>query len=246
MEHKKTIIIDTNLETGIAGLDPLLNGGLPARNQTLIVGGPGTGKTLLVMELLYHTAKKGIPCAFIAFDEKPENIIKNFKSTFPNMADIEDLIKKKMIVIDGNDAANRIATNKVVETGYSMGDLISDMEGIVRSNEAHLVVVDSLSFLKLMLGKTLLYNKSVAAIISNMRRTNVTTVFTIDIPYYDSAKMKFLQEMLLFDCVLGLYQDDQDKNMGFGMQIIKIRGFSYNRGIKPYSVTPEGIKFKQI
>ena len=245
MEHKKPVSIDTNLETGIEGLDHLLNGGLPAKNQTLIVGGPGTGKTLMVMEILYHTAKKGIPCAYIAFDEKPDNIVKNFKNTFPNMADIEDLIKKKMIVIDGNDTASRIATNKVVETGYSMGDLISDMEGIIRSNESHVVVIDSLSFLKLMLGKSLLYNKSVAAIISNMRRLNVTTIFTLDIPYYDSTKMKFLQEMLLFDCILGLYQNDQDKNMGFGIQIIKIRGFSYSRGIKAYTVTSEGIKFNQ-
>jgi circadian clock protein KaiC len=241
---KKTAIVGTNIETGIEGLDQILNGGLPARNQTLIVGGPGTGKTLIVTELLYNCAKRGIPCCLIAFDEQPENIVRNFKNAFPNLTDIDDLIKKRVLIIDGNDTAVKIATNKVAETGYSMGDLISDIEGIIKSNESQIIVLDSLSFLKLMLGKTLLYNKSVSAIISNMRRLGVTTILTLDIPYYNSAKMKFVQEMLFFDGILGLFEDDQADDKGFGIQIIKMRGFSYSRGIKHYTVTSEGIKFK--
>lgn len=123
MEHKKAVNVGSNIQTGIDGLDTILNGGIPTKNQTLIVGGPGSGKTLIVAEILYHAAKSGIPCAFIAFDEKPENIQRNFESAFPSMVDFADLIKKKMIVIDGNDGAVKIATNKEVETGYSMGIL---------------------------------------------------------------------------------------------------------------------------
>lgn len=95
-----------------------------------------------------------------------------------------------------------------------------------------------------MLGKSLLYNKSVSAIISNMRRLGVTTLMTLDLPYYSSAKMKFPQEMLLFDGILGLYADDEGENKGFGIQIIKMRGFSHSREIKHYTVSADGIKFK--
>jgi circadian clock protein KaiC len=159
VQHKQQLTI---IETGISGIDTLLNGGIPVNNQLIIAGGPGSGKTLMMMEILYNSAKKGIPSAFVALEEKSENLVKNFMTTFPGMADVEDLIKKKMLVVDGNDAATKIATNTEAETGYSMGNLMSEIEAIIKSNDAQVVAIDSLSFLKLMLGKTLLFNKSVS------------------------------------------------------------------------------------
>src|SRR5580658_7551312 len=40
--------------TGIAGLDEMTNGGLPAGRTTLLVGGPGSGKTILALQFLVH------------------------------------------------------------------------------------------------------------------------------------------------------------------------------------------------
>lgn len=37
-------------ETGVAGLDNILEGGLPTGRTTLIHGGPGTGKNVLVLK----------------------------------------------------------------------------------------------------------------------------------------------------------------------------------------------------
>jgi circadian clock protein KaiC len=47
------------LETGIAGLDAVLGGGLPRGRTSLIAGQPGTGKTTLGNQLAYHHAKAG-------------------------------------------------------------------------------------------------------------------------------------------------------------------------------------------
>lgn len=233
-----------SLETGIEGLDKILNGGIPERSQTLIAGGPGTGKTLMAFQILYNCAKRGIPSAFIALDELPSNVIKNVKSTFGNVGDIDELIRKRMLIVDGDESASKIATNTGEETSYSMGNLMSEIEGIIKSVDARVVAVDSLSFLKLMLGKTMLYNKSVSALTSNLRRSDVTGILTLDIPYYQKKRMKFGQELLLYDGVMALYHDGTANNESRVMQVIKIRGNRHDSVPMHYGITPNGLSFK--
>src|SRR5437867_10473913 len=43
--------------TGIPGLDEILSGGFPRRRVVLIVGGPGTGKTILTSQFLINGIK---------------------------------------------------------------------------------------------------------------------------------------------------------------------------------------------
>ena len=62
--------IPTKAPTGIAGLDEITGGGLPRGRTTLLVGGPGSGKTILALQFLVHGARdcreQGI---FVAFEE---------------------------------------------------------------------------------------------------------------------------------------------------------------------------------
>jgi KaiC/GvpD/RAD55 family RecA-like ATPase len=230
--------------TGIEGFDRIINGGIPAKNQLLLAGGPGTGKTLLSLEVLYNVAHTGIPSAFITLDERSENVLNNFKSTFPEMKDVDDLIQKKMLLIDGHDSAVKISANTGVETNYSLGNFVSDMESIIKTVDAQFAVVDSLSFLKLMLGNSILYSKIVSSLVSNFRRLGVTAIFTTDIPYYNRKKIKFPQEILLFDGLIELYHMNGDSNSELAMEVIKMRGQNHDRRLCGYEITENGIKFK--
>jgi len=56
--------------TGIDGFDSITRGGLPRGRPTLVVGGPGSGKTLFGMEFLYNGATMyDEPGVFISFEE---------------------------------------------------------------------------------------------------------------------------------------------------------------------------------
>ena len=228
------------VETGISGLDKLLGGGIPTGNQVLLTGAPGTGKTTICMHILYNCASRGTPCVFIALDQNPESIVSNFKTEFPDLSEIDKLIKDKMLVIDGYDTASKIAANTEFESSYSMGNLISEIDGIVKSASGKLVVVDSLSFLKLMLGKTILYNKSVAFMVANLKRIGTTAILTIDVPYHDSKRMKFAQEDLLFDGIISLYKEGED----FQMQAVKMRGALHGKGMAKYDINRVGVTLK--
>ena len=63
--------------TQIAGLDQILEGGLPRGRTTLVCGGPGSGKTVLGLEFLCRGAMKGEPGVFVTFEESTEAIRMN-------------------------------------------------------------------------------------------------------------------------------------------------------------------------
>jgi circadian clock protein KaiC len=65
--------------TGITGFDDMSGGGLPRGRTTLIVGGPGSGKTIFAMQFLVHGARDcQEPGIFVAFEESPARIAVNF------------------------------------------------------------------------------------------------------------------------------------------------------------------------
>ncbi len=53
------------LPTGIAGLDVILNGGLLAGGIYLVLGSPGTGKTILGNQLCFNQVAAGGQAVFI-------------------------------------------------------------------------------------------------------------------------------------------------------------------------------------
>lgn len=68
--------------TGVRGLDMITEGGFPRGRNTLIYGGPGTGKTFIAMEFLLNGASVyGEPGVMVSFDEPAANLIENFRSS---------------------------------------------------------------------------------------------------------------------------------------------------------------------
>ena len=64
--------------SGIAGLDEITGGGLPAGRTTLVCGGAGCGKTLFAMEFIVKGATGfGEPGVVIAFEESAAELAAN-------------------------------------------------------------------------------------------------------------------------------------------------------------------------
>ncbi|MEO6017414.1 MAG: circadian clock protein KaiC [Polaromonas sp.] len=67
----------TKVLTGIRGFDDITGGGLPGGRTTLLVGGPGSGKTIFALQFLLHGIHHGEPAIFVAFEETPQRLIAN-------------------------------------------------------------------------------------------------------------------------------------------------------------------------
>ena len=64
--------------TGISVLDTMLNGGLPDNRVTLVIGGPGSGKTTLAMHYLIEGVERGEECLFISTEQTAGELADSF------------------------------------------------------------------------------------------------------------------------------------------------------------------------
>jgi circadian clock protein KaiC len=68
--------------TGIKGLDDILGGGYLRPSIVLVAGNAGTGKTTMVMQSLFNSAKNEEICMYITALSEPIAMINNFMSQF--------------------------------------------------------------------------------------------------------------------------------------------------------------------
>ena len=60
------------MPTGVEGFDAITGGGLPRNRTSLILGGPGAGKTVFALQTLVNGARQfGEPGIFVAFKRTP-------------------------------------------------------------------------------------------------------------------------------------------------------------------------------
>jgi KaiC/GvpD/RAD55 family RecA-like ATPase len=64
------------LETGIYGLDQIIEGGFRDKSSIVCVGSSGTGKTTFGMQFLMHGIERGEQGLYVTMEESPEQIMK--------------------------------------------------------------------------------------------------------------------------------------------------------------------------
>lgn len=64
------------VETGIFGLDQLIEGGLNEKSTNVIVGSSGTGKTTFGVQFLMHGIENGEQGLYVSLEESPEQIMR--------------------------------------------------------------------------------------------------------------------------------------------------------------------------
>ena len=64
------------VETGIMGLDSLLEGGFLDRSVVILIGSSGTGKTTFAIQYLMRGLEMGEQALYVSLEEPPEQIVK--------------------------------------------------------------------------------------------------------------------------------------------------------------------------
>jgi circadian clock protein KaiC len=97
------------LNTGVPGIDRLVEGGIPESFMVVVTGPPGTGKTTFSMQFLLEGIKNTERCIFFSFEEMVEQLI---KQTIRFGWDIGEYIDKGYLEIFG---FSRFSTEEIIE-----------------------------------------------------------------------------------------------------------------------------------
>lgn len=222
------------IKIGIDGLDEMLNGGLPAGRGFLLVGAPGTGKTVLLSEFLYRGAtnfnQNGV---FVTFEERPTDIINNVKSFHWNW---DDLIKNdKLCFVDVTPSI----VNEEVSEFYRLTPLLERIKYAVKKTKARRVAIDGIAnlFQKFSNRKTI--REFIYAISDELKKLGI--VFMIS-----SEKSHYLEEYsveeYVSDGVISMSREEKHGQFVRNLEIIKLRGTSYLSGKTFFEITDDGIK----
>src|SRR3989344_1229771 len=74
---KRASKADARIKTGIENLDNLVEGGFEKNSTNLLVGGSGSGKTILAIQFLMEGMKHGEKALYVTFEEKKDEFFRN-------------------------------------------------------------------------------------------------------------------------------------------------------------------------
>jgi len=217
------------VKTGIAGLDEMLNGGIPAGRHVALYGGPGSGKTSFCFEFLYQGAKMGENGLYISLEETPEDIQENMKSTFPLLADTPKLIESGKLEI--------IKPDKL-----ELEEVANLLEDRITSNGIKRAAIDSATMIRLSFKNDSEYRQTLFEFLSLLRNLDVTTITTVEASTAKKEEMKFDIEHFVMDGIINLYNIDREDRRVRALEVFKMRGTDHSRELVPFKVTPSGIK----
>ncbi len=217
------------VETGISGLDEMLNGGIPARRHVALYGGPGSGKTSFGFEYLYRGAKKAENGVYITLEETYDDIIDNMKMTFPMFTDVPKLVKEKKL-------------NIVKPDKLELEEVANILEEQITDNDVSRAVIDSATMIRMSFKSEIEYRQTLFEFLSLLRNLDCTSITTLEASSPVKSEIKFDIEHFVMDGIINLYNLDREDRRIRALEIFKMRGTNHSRDLVPFKVTPSGIK----
>ena len=238
----KALSHDRNLRkclTGVAGLDEITGGGLPAGRPTLICGSAGSGKTMLAMEFLVRGATQyGEPGVFMMFEENATELAANVRSLG---FDLEKLAAKKQLVLDHV----HIERSEIEETGeYDLEGLFIRLGHAVKSIGAKRVVLDTVEALFAGLPNHAILRAELRRLFRWLKDQGLTAVITGE--RGEQSLTRYGLEEYVADCVIILDQRIQEQISTRRLRVLKYRGSAHGTNEYPFLIGERGISVLPI
>jgi circadian clock protein KaiC len=130
--------------TGIPGFDGITGGGLPRGRTSLLVGGPGSGKTIFGLRFLVHGAQHcNEPGIFVAFEETSKRIVANAESFGWNL---QALRRRKIHFIDAQPEADLIQSGT-----FDVSGMLAAIGAQCKAMGAKRIVLDAMDIVLALL-----------------------------------------------------------------------------------------------
>ena len=222
--------------TGIIGFDEITTGGLPKGRTTLLVGGPGSGKTIFGMQFLGNGAREcGEPGIFVAIEEAPERLAANCEGFGWNLDQLQP---------DGLFFLDARPTPGLIQDGdFDLGGMLAALEAKIAAMGVRRIVFDALDIVLALLPDEAARRRETYRLHDWLLSNGLTALITAKADRDDNPatqnSFSFLQFMV--DCsvvlthriVLGVSQRN--------LRVQKYRGSAFNEDESPFVIGQYGL-----
>ncbi|HEY0157910.1 MAG TPA: circadian clock protein KaiC [Thermoanaerobaculia bacterium] len=229
---------NTKAPTGIAGLDEITGGGLPRGRTTLLVGGSGSGKTILGLQILVDGAeRRGEPGIFVAFEETPARIVSNAATFGWNLDQLQQ--EEKLYFMDAQPMPD------LVQSGtFDLSGMLAALGAKVDEMGTKRIVFDALDIVLALLPDAPAQRREIYRLHAWLLARELTGVVTLkaDSDEHGSMRQPFGFMQFMVDCavilnhtvVLGVSQRN--------LRVQKYRGSSFDENEAPFLIGRGGFE----
>jgi len=225
----------TKVPTGIRGFDELSHGGLPRNRTSLVMGGPGTGKTVFALQALVNAARElKQPGIFVAFEEGAGRIFAN-AATFGWR--LPALAKSALFFLDA-----RLSPTVVQSGDFELSGMLAILEAKKQELGAAWIVFDGIDVLLALLQNPGAEMREIYRLRDWLAHNDLTAIITAKIDGDSSSPTNYGFMQFMVDCVIRLDRRLEETIPVRRLEITKYRGSDFAPGEFPLSFDAHGME----
>ncbi|MBS3149765.1 hypothetical protein J4455_03695 [Candidatus Woesearchaeota archaeon] len=229
---KKVTNIIARVPTGIKTFDPLIENGLKKGSSNLVVGGPGSGKTIFAIQFLYYGIinfnENGL---YITFEEKKEKLYDDMKEFGWDLQKLEK--ENKFVFLE-------YTPEQVKKLLVEGGGIV---ENIIEKYKIKRLVIDSISSFGLLYQDELAKKEASLALFELINSWGCTALLTAQENNIDAKGISTSLDFEV-DSIIILYHPRVDHTRSRYIEILKMRGTKHSGKIYSLVIDKNGITIK--
>jgi circadian clock protein KaiC len=215
------------IKTGNAQADEILGGGFPANSINIIMGQPGTGKTIFAERLLFHNAHGDRPLLYITTLSEPMAKVVSYAQRL-NFFDV-DKIGNQILYDDLGPDLSRDGPSALIPFV---------LEAIKRVSPS-VIVIDSFKAVHDLATSTQQMRKLISEFAAVLSASDVTAFL---IGEYTQSDSESHPEFAVADAIVQLERHPLGVRDERFFRVLKLRGSSYREGQHAFRITDTGLR----
>jgi circadian clock protein KaiC len=225
------IVSSRRIQSGIPELDSMLGGGYFEASNVLLSGTAGTGKTNVATYFVNANCVQEKKSLYIAFEESPDQIIRNASSIG---LDLQPFVDKGLLKFESTRSTTQ---------GLEMH--LARFHKLIRSHKPTVVVVDPITNL-VTTGNAAEVRAMLSRMMDMFKSENITAIFTsLSQPGAALEQTEFGVSSFV-DTWLLLRDHEVNGERNKLMYVLKSRGTAHSNQVREFVITDNGIKLIDV
>jgi circadian clock protein KaiC len=224
-------VSNERVSSGVPALDEMLDGkGYYRGTSVLVSGTAGTGKTSIAAHFAHETARRGERCLYLAFEESPQQLIRNMQSIG---LDLGPAVKKGLLKL-----------HSARPTLHGLEMHLVQIHKMVAQFDPAAVVIDPIS--NFINTSTAIETQSMLLrLIDFLKSRQITALFTHLTSGNSVIEATDVGVSSLIDTWLLVRDIETGHERIRGLYVLKSRGMPHSNQIREFRLTSRGIELKK-
>ena len=214
------------MSSGAARLDTILGGGLPRNAISLLIGLPGSGKTILAEQCVYANARADRPAVYLSTVSEPMEKVLRFGQV--------------LSFFDPTAVGNRVIYDEV---GSILGDrgldgVLDRVRELIQERRPEIIVIDSFKALRAYADHDGRFRQFLYTLTGVVSAFPVTSLWVGE---YETSEMAVAPEFAVADAIVALGGGLTGERSARALQVLKLRGGDFLSGKHAYRISADGI-----